>query len=422
MVKEIKGEVISIGDELITGKVGNSTAAFAAQKLTENGFYITRITAIGDDPLAIKESLKQAIARSDFVIISGGLGPTTDDITNEAVSQGLGLDLKFQPGIFRRVMDRAGGIYSEEMGKKLASLPEGAKELNPNGYAAGYLLIHQQIPLFFLPGVPEQMKDHLINRVLPWLKERFPNRPYAVSQTLITFGLSESEINQKLVPLTEEGVQIGYYPRFPEVHVVMTSRNIDPGEASRRLSRSVNKAKDLLGAHVISSDGACLEEVLGEALMAKGFTLAIAESCTGGLIASRVTAVPGSSRWFDRGVVTYSNRAKEEFLGVSPTTLATFGAVSRETASEMIRGLLARSNAECAVAVTGIAGPSGGTPSKPVGTVYIAAAMSGPPLVYRFHFKGDRREIQAVTATTALDWLRRMIQYDTDLPGYPPAE
>ncbi len=419
MVREVRGEVISIGDELITGKVGNSTAAFAARKLTEHGFTIHRITAIGDDPETIRESLEQALGRSDFAIISGGLGPTDDDITNEAVSAGLGIGLKFQPSIFKRVMERAGRLYSEEMGRKIASLPEGAKELNPQGNAAGYLLIHHRVPLFFLPGVPDQMEDHLVTRVIPWLENHFPHRPAILSTTLITFGLNETEINRRFLELDVDGVEIGYYPRHPEVHVVLTARGKDRDQAASILARAADRAGELIGPHLVSDSGESMEEVLGKTLAARGMTLAVAESCTGGLIASKITGVPGSSRWFDRGVVTYSNRSKQELLGVEKATLERFGAVSRPTALEMVRGILDRSEADCAIAVTGIAGPSGGSKEKPVGTVYIAVALGGQRLVHRFSFDGGRREIQLATAITAMDWLRRILLYDTDVPGHP---
>ncbi len=419
MVEEVSGEIISIGDELITGKVENTTAHYAARRLLEHGFTLSHITSVGDDAEAIASAIHLGLSRSAFIIVSGGLGPTDDDITNEAVAQGLGVGLRFQPSIFQRVMERAGAIYTEEMGRKMASLPSGAQELNPSGNAAGYLLEHHRIPIFFLPGVPYQMEEHLDRRVIPWLEARFPHRPRWRSATLTTFGVAETRLNGLLAGLSDSNVKIGYYPRFPEVHVVVTVKGEDDDSVGRRLKKVVAEAAELIGEDLISTEGESIEEVLGRRLAAQGRLMAVAESCTGGLVASRITSVPGSSKWFDRGVVTYSNSAKEEILGVSSRTLSTHGAVSRATALEMVRGLLDRSDAHFGLAITGIAGPTGGTAEKPVGTVFIALATPQETMVHRFLFTGDRHHIQALTATTALDWLRRVVQYGSDLPGHP---
>ncbi len=419
------GEIIAIGDELISGKVLNTTSTFAAKQLFYAGFPVSRITSIGDNPTDIEECLLAAIERSGFVIITGGLGPTADDITNEVVAKVLGRPLVVNETIMERLesFPECCPIQSPRFKKKLAMLPEGSEFLNPEGHAAGYLLLHQGTPLFFLPGVPEQLEDHMVNQVIPRLKAMLDQGLTIRQRTFKVFGLQETEINDLLDPLDRDsrGLTIGYYPNFPEVHVTVTAKGECGPDVEQEFKRVCQDIEKILGENVVAMDEDTLEVVLGRLLMKRGSMMALAESCTGGLIGQRVTSVPGSSKWFEEGVVTYSNEAKKRLLGVPSETLEQYGAVSRPTALAMAEGVKKSAGVDYSLAVTGIAGPTGGSPQKPVGTVYIALSTPEKTLAQRFLFPGDRHMVQNLAAETALDWLRRHLRYDSYVPGYRTA-
>jgi nicotinamide-nucleotide amidase len=419
----MKGEIIAIGDELISGRVLNTTSTFAAARLLEAGHEIKRITVIGDEPEIIDECLHASLKRAAFVLISGGLGPTSDDITNEAVARALGLRLVENAHITRKIQEmerRTGHKASRTFKEKLSMLPEGARLLNPDGCAAGYELDYEGVYLFFLPGVPDQLKDHLVKRVIPRLNELDPRRREIRQKVFRLFGLTEMEVNERLYDLYEldSGIRIGYYPVFPEVHLSITVKGEDGPHVDEVFEQAVAKVEAEFKADIVAMDGGTLEATIGELLTEKGLMLSAAESCTGGLLGKRVTDVPGSSAWFDRSIVTYSNRAKMEELGVSAKTLDQYGAVSSQTAREMVAGIRRVSGTQCAIAITGIAGPGGGTPEKPVGTVFIALSVEDEIMVHRFLFPGSRHEIRSITSETALDWLRRYLAYGSKLPGY----
>ncbi len=422
------GEIIAIGDELISGRVINTTSSFIASRLFSAGHLIKKITVVGDDPDIIKDVLVQALEANQFLIITGGLGPTTDDITNESVSKALGIPLEKNSLVEKQIKEmeaRFGEHAPEQFRKKLTMLPKGAKVLNPDGHAAGYELLYKGVYLFFLPGVPEQLREHLVERVLPRLNDLDKKRPFVVQKVLKLFGLSETEINMRLeqMTLSKPQVKLGYYPVFPEVHVSITVVEGSEKKALKILADTTRNVKSEFNEFIVAEDDeGSLAATLGELLKKKDLVLAAAESCTGGLLGATVTSVPGSSEWFDRSMVTYSNQAKMDILGVSPATLQTHGAVSQHTALEMVKGARERSGCQCAVAITGIAGPGGGTEDKPVGTVFISISVEDTHLCHRFLFPGNRAEIRKLTVETALDWLRRYICYDSLLPGYKPID
>ncbi len=414
----MRGEIIAIGNELTSGRVMNATSGFAASRLFSAGYPINRITTVGDDPKDIRDVITHAMTRSRFVIVTGGLGPTTDDITNETVSSALGIPLVLNEGIQKRLMahGKTWGSTRADMIRKLAYLPKGAQVLDPLGSAAGYALEHRGVSFFFLPGIPEQMERLLVEAVLPRL-HALVSPDFIRCRTYRTFCLLETEINAMVGDLAHgDLVTIGYYPVFPEVHVTVTARDHD-GRAVDAVFLAVCKETEArLGENIVAIDDDTLESALGRLLTERGGLLATAESCTGGLIASRITRIPGSSAWFDRGVITYSNRSKIEILGVPEDVLERHGAVSEETALHMVEGIVRIAHVPFGIAVTGIAGPSGGTEEKPVGTVHIAIATPDWTASHRFCFSGTRSMIQKSTAETALDWLRRTLQYGTRLP------
>ena len=420
------GQIIAIGDELISGRVLNTTSGFAAARLFSAGHQVTRITVVGDNAGDIKECLSDALKSSQFVLISGGLGPTTDDITNEAVAEALALPLVENEQVVRQIRNAErhfGHKASEHFKQKLSLLPKGATVLEPDSCSAGYWLKFHGVYLFFLPGVPEQLENHIVKKIVPMLNSMDPKRPVVLQKIFKLFGLSETSINKRLEAMDglDSSVKIGYYPVFPEVHVSLTVSKTSRQRAEQVINQTASLVRKEFSHFIVSehSDGS-LQATLGEELKKNQMNLSAAESCTGGLLGATVTSVPGSSEWFDRSVVTYSNKAKKQNLGVSEKTLRDFGAVSSQTALEMVRGVQQISATDCAVAITGIAGPGGGTKEKPVGTVFIAIGVGDEYLVHRFHFPGSRREIRVLTVETALDWLRRYITYGSKLPGYKP--
>ena len=412
----MSGEIIAIGDEILSGRVLNTTSHFTAGVLTREGYPISRITTVGDEPEEIEDVLLSALERSEFVVISGGLGPTADDVTNEAVARALGLRLVPNHEMTESFKESSSSYpMSENELKKLTHLPQGAEALDPSIRAAGYVLVHRGVPLFFLPGVPEQLRHHVINQVVPRLRRLLP-RALAVRHKLFkVFGRAETELSRLLEAKDLGPVRLGYYPVHPEVHVSLTVQGKDEEEVDGAFHRAVRAVRGLLGEDLVAEDSEELEDVLGALLTERGARLAVAESCTGGRISSRITRVPGASEWFEQGAVTYSNRSKSLWLGVSPETIRRCGAVSRETAEAMALGVREAAGADYGISVTGIAGPGGGTARKPVGTVFIGLAAPEGSAVKRLRLSGTRHQIQSEAAEAALDLLRRHLAYGTGL-------
>jgi len=410
------GEIIAIGDELTSGRILNMTSSFAAYHLFAQGHEIVSMATIGDSPEMIGSALRRAIERADFVIVTGGLGPTTDDLTNEAVSTALNRPVTFHPEILDKIKRylaetgqgrRAGGGVKLE---KLAWLPEGAEELKPEANMAGHMLVHDNKPVFFLPGVPHEMKELLVDCVIPRLNEWHGGEQRFVRQRLYRiFGLAETEVNERVRHLENDSslIRLGYYPVFPDVHLSLTALGKTAEEGDALFAIFDTKIRQALGERIYGIDGETMAECVGRALGGRGMTLALAESCTGGLAAHTVTTVPGSSRYFLGGVVAYANEVKADLLRVPPGTIEAHGAVSEQTALAMARGVRAVTGADIGVAVTGIAGPDGGSEEKPVGTVWFGLCAAGRARAWLHHFSGTREQIQTIAAQTALDLVRR---------------
>ncbi|MCI5178721.1 MAG: CinA family nicotinamide mononucleotide deamidase-related protein [Candidatus Electrothrix sp. AW3_4] len=408
------GEIIAIGNELTSGRITNTTSAFAAKKLFLAGHEIYAMHTIGDTPTLIGEALKRAIKRVDFVIVTGGLGPTTDDLTNEAVAEALQRPATLHEGILGKIhsqlQDPDGYLDALE---KLAWLPAGAEVLSPEDRMAGHLLIHDDIPIFFLPGVPVQAQKLLVDIVLPRLSGWSSCSKSQRMRLYKTVGLPEYEINQRLMALEQEGqVTVGYYPVEFEVHVSLSVSGSNAEEVDALFVDAEQRIVDALGDHIYGTDRETLAEVVGNLLRERGLMLSTAESCTGGLISSQLTTVPGSSEWFAGGVVAYSNHLKEVLLNVDHELLRNYGAVSAQVARAMAARLAARVGSKISLSVTGIAGPSGGTAEKPVGTVYIGFFYKKKVSAILHHFSGGRKEVQEKTAQMALDTVRRALLED----------
>ena len=407
------GEIIAIGDELTSGRIMNTTSGYAARKLYDAGHTIHAMSTIGDSPELIGEALLRAISRVDFIIVTGGLGSTDDDITNVAVSQALNRptmpDLATLAWIREHLASRR--LSRNNPLEKLAWLPGGAESLEPDSRVAGYQLVHDDTPIFFLPGVPDEMRDLMSRIVLPKLMIW---QEGAVLQTLQriykVFGLAESEINQKIkaIDLAPE-INIGYYPVYPDVHVSIMVRTTDRSFGTAQFESACEDLQRLLGDAAYGKDGEELESIVGEKLLQAELHLGVAESCTGGLLAHRITRVPGSSRYFLGGAVAYANELKVELLSVRPDTLQQSGAVSREVAAAMADGVRTRCGADIGLSITGIAGPDGGTEEKPVGTVFIGISSRHGQIVDSYKFSGNRNRIQTSAAQAGLHMLSRYL-------------
>lgn len=406
------GEIIAIGDELTSGRILNTTSGYAANQLFIAGHEIFAMHTIGDTPALIGEALTRAISRVDFVIVTGGLGATTDDLTNEAVSEAL----KRPPTLHREILGRIrphlqGNKNDKLFLEKLAWLPEGAEVLDAQSKMAGYLLVYNSIPIFFLPGIPAQMKELFVDHVLPCLAGWSTDERNHVRQRVYrTFGATENMINKILQHLeTKTRVKVGYYPVDSDVHVSLTIIGKSREESDNLFIKADTEIRKKLGDIIYGFDQDSLAAVVGKQLLQKGLMLSVAESCTGGLLASKITEIPGSSNWFSGGVTAYSNELKSKLLDVDKKLLAEYGAVSSSVARAMVKGVTECTGSQVAVSVTGIAGPTGGTEDKPVGTVFFAVSVNGIITEHRFTFSGNRKEIQEITAQTALDLVRNTL-------------
>ena len=415
------GEIITIGDELTSGRTLNLNARYAAGRLTACGLKVKRITSVGDNYPMVAEALQKAVENSRFVIVTGGLGSTQDDRTSEIVAKAFNRPLCLDENMFRLIERhvRDLGIKLTPSLEKMAWMPNGSRILSPEGRASGFCLVEKGVRLYFLPGVPEQMRYLLDKVVIPELLSLWPTEAI-YSRILKIFGLREpdlAEIFKQIEDNTGE-VVLGFYPHFPEIHITLSLKGEDEKSVSGELDRVEAEIYDLVGSYIFANGEETMEEVVGRLLREKGLSVSVAESCTGGLIGHRVTNVSGSSDYFQGGIICYSNSAKIRLLGVKEATLARYGAVSDTTAKEMAQGVREALGADLGVAVTGIAGPTGGTDSKPVGTVFVGLASDREVFAHGYRFWGDREQVKLQSATMALDWIRRYVQGDSFLPGF----
>ena len=403
------GEIIAIGDELTSGRIVNTTSGFAARQLFASGHEIYAMHTIGDTANLIGEALIRAIGRVDFVIVTGGLGITSDDLTNEAVAEALDRPPTLNEEILEKIRSQLQESDQQQSPlEKLAWLPEGSEVLNADERMAGHMLVHKSTPIFFLPGIPVQAKKLLVDYVLPGLAGWSENnRNHLRLRLYKTVGLPEYSINHCLKKLEQQQqINIGYYPVDSEVHVSLTVSGCDRQESDRLFHDADQCIQQALGKHLYGTDRESLAGVVGKLLLKKNLYLTVAESCTGGLIGSKITTIPGSSNWFTGGVIAYSNHLKTTLLNVDHALLKSHGAVSGSVARAMAARLAARTGAKVSVSVTGIAGPDGGSEDKPVGTVYIGLYYNDKVKDTLHHFSGSRKEIQEITAQTALDTVR----------------
>ena len=405
----MKIAVLAIGDELLNGDQPDTNSSAIAGLLGEHALFLHESACVRDRETEIAAALTRLAAANQAVIVTGGLGPTADDLTARGAALALGVPLALDAEALRQIQERfrLWGRPMHPRDEKQALLPARATVLaNPRGVAPGFLLRHPQgAELFFLPGVPDEMQAMLSASVLPRLLALCPQRPEHASQRLTVFGLSEPEVEQRLVAArVGEVVQIAYTVEFPLVRVRLSAGGED---AQQRVDRAELLARRSLDDYLVALGDETLAAATARLLSAAGLTVALAESCTGGLIAKLLTDQPGASVFLERGAVTYANTAKTGWLNVPAELLAESGAVSSECALAMARGIRLAAGSDLGLAVTGIAGPDGGTPGKPIGTVFLALATGEGERVEGFRFRGDRGQVRLRSACTALDWLRR---------------
>lgn len=406
-------EVLSTGDEVRSGAVVDTNAATIAEALESSGVTVSRHTCVGDDVGAIAEALQEIARRSDIALVTGGLGPTADDVTAEAAARAAGVGLIEVPEALAQVKRffQSKGLEMSAANRKQALLPDGVIVLeNLDGSAPGFCMTIGTCRMYFLPGVPREMKPMLVRHVLNDLHQRHQGDDLTHRVDVVTtFGLPESVVGEKIkdLSLVDKRLRIGLRVLFPEIHV----RIYGHGDKRERLDGPMQQFKESirarLGKRVLSTDGARLPEVLGNMLLERGATLAVAESCTGGLMAKQVTDVPGSSGFFLLSAVTYANEAKMAVLDVASETLQRFGAVHEATAREMAQGARRAAGSDYALSTTGIAGPDGGTDEKPVGTVCIGLDTPEGAATFRYVFPFDDRDLnRRIFAAMAFDRLR----------------
>lgn len=412
----MKIEIVSTGEEVLSGAVIDSNAAYIAQSLIESGFEVVRHSCVGDKKTDIVRLLKECRDRADGVAVTGGLGPTDDDRTAEAASEAWDLGLTHDQDAEKSV-----DAYFQKMGRPVPAtnrkqmlLPVGSTCLeNTMGTAPGFLMKQGKTSFFFLPGVPWEMKHMLAAHVIPILRSiSGDTRTIFKMATLSHFGIAEAEVNHRLkeVETVFSGVTLGLRAVFPVIQVKLYAHGDNEDEIDNLLEQAKRWALERTGEFVFSTRGLSLAQEVGEILTKTNKTLALAESCTGGLIANMITDVPGSSAYFLFSAVTYANQAKMAVLNVGEETLLAHGAVSNETVIEMAENVRRIAGADVAIAVSGIAGPSGGTPEKPVGTVFIGVAteLGTESHVFRSPF-GNRDMNKKVFAMKALDLLWRTL-------------
>jgi nicotinamide-nucleotide amidase len=404
--------ILSTGDELTTGKVIDTNSAAIADCLFATGIEVTAVLKVGDRKEKLHWALRQGCELADLVIGTGGLGPTADDLTTEVVAEFLGSPLIQDEPVAQSLKRRfeARGIAWTPNNLKQARFPQGSVIVpNPVGTAPGFRIpIAPGTNLIWLSGVPQEMTAMLRETVMPWIAQQRGDAGQLRAATFKIYGLTESKLDDLVKPI-ELGSQarLSFRAHYPDLTLRLTVKGGQ--EAGELLARLTDQIRGALGSHIYSEGEETLEQIVGRLLSAKRQTLALAESCTGGYISHRITRVAGSSAYYYGGAVTYSNDAKIRFLGVNPATLETYGAVSRATALEMSRGIRERTGAGIGLSVTGVAGPSGGSPEKPLGTVWISMARDNYHEARLYNFHGERERVITGTSQAALHWLRTIL-------------
>jgi nicotinamide-nucleotide amidase len=413
LFETLTAEIIAIGSELLAPDRTDTNSLWLTEQLNRLGIEVKLKTIVGDDDARLEEAIKDATRRSKVVITTGGLGPTEDDITRKITARALGRRLLLDENVLAEIKQRfqSFGVTMPERNSRQAMVIEDAEVLpNPNGTAPGIFLEHNGTAIVLLPGPPREMQPMFSNHVVSKLEQR-SGSVRVVRRMLRVAGMGESAVDEKIAPVYTkyENPQTTILFNQSEIEIHLTARGRTEDEANQLLDRVVLEIEEQLGNAIFAFRGEKMEEVIGLKLAVGGYTLAVAESCTGGLLAERLTEVPGSSKYFIEGVVTYSNESKTRLLGVEPILLLEHGAVSGPVAEAMSEGMRNRAATDFALSITGIAGPDGGTEEKPVGTVFIAISSEAGTEHRRLKVPGDRNLIRWRATQAAMDLLRRRL-------------
>ncbi|MCF8304139.1 MAG: competence/damage-inducible protein A [Bacteroidales bacterium] len=405
-------EIITIGDEILIGQVVDSNSAWMAQQLNLIGANIQQITSISDTHDDIVNTLDAAIQRVDLVLMTGGLGPTKDDITKKTLAEYFNSDMTFNQEAYENVERhfRQRGYEMTALNKKQAEIPAKCTPIqNPNGTAPGMWFEKKDKIVVSMPGVPYEMKPMVSDFIIPRITKKI-NGKTIIHKTVLTHGLGESFLSQKIAAWEDslpENIKLAYLPQPGIVRLRLTAIGKDKAKLKSRLNNVIKKLHEYIPDLIFGYDNDSMEAVVGELLRSKKQTLSTAESCTGGYIASMITGIPGSSDYYKGSVIAYSNEVKEQELGVPHKTLVEHGAVSKPVVKEMALGIRQKLNTGYSIAISGIAGPTGGTDEKPVGTTWIAVATPDNLIAKRFQFGEHRQRNIRKSALMALDILRK---------------
>ena len=411
-----RAAILSTGDEITTGKVVDTNSNYIADKLIEAGLDVASIVTVGDVSDRIIWAWEQAMVHADVIISTGGIGPTADDLTTELVAQVAGVGLTFSEEVaenIRRIFASLNRTMPEN-NLKQAQFPAGATIIpNHLGTAPGYRL-ELDTPqgrkhLIVLPGVPREMKPMMEESVMPWIGDVRGGGDVFLTRTFQTFGISESGLDEMVSGvIAEDEGKLAFRANFPQISMRVTVRGKE-GEVEQRVEILAQRLREKIGAYVYGEGDVSMEGVVGQLLKEQRKTVGFAEACSGGLVSHRLTNVPGSSNYFLGSIIAYADSAKTQLLDVNPATLSQHGAVSEETVKEMASGVRTRLGTDIGVALTGVAGPDGGTPDKPVGTACLALSMDGTLVSRQYKLWGNREWIKTLTSQLSLDWVRRAL-------------
>ena len=408
----MKVQIITIGDEILIGQIIDTNSAWMAQQLNANGAQVVRIDSIGDEYDEIQQTLDQAITNADVVLITGGLGPTKDDITKKALADYFGAEMEFHQPSFDRIVKifERWGRTTTEAHRLQCYMPNNAELLfNKMGSAPGMWFEHNNTVIVSMPGVPYEMKYIMEHGVIPKLKERFPMQPI-LHKTIRTVGEGESRIAARIEDIESslpKHIKLAFLPSLGTVRLRLTAKGKTEEELAKEIQHYSQQIEERIPELIFGYGTQKLEEVVGYLLKERGLNLATAESCTGGHIGHKITSIPGSSAYYLGGFVAYSNAIKMQQLGVQESTLEQFGAVSEQTVIEMVKGTNQVLGSDIAVAISGIAGPGGGTEEKPVGTVWIAVGNQEKTVTRKLSIGKDRIKNIEYSTVQALNMIRQ---------------
>lgn len=407
----MRAEIIATGTELLSGGIVDTNSLFLSEQLLQLGLETAFKTVVGDNEKDMEDALRSALGRVNAVIITGGLGPTEDDITRKVVAKIAKKRLILNEDALKAIRERfsSRGWEYHNANDRQALIPVGARLLrNPVGVAPGFAIDEEGCFIAVLPGVPSEMKSMFTEALHPLIEARFSGKIFVRRRILRTFGVSESGVNSAIESiLRREQPVIGLSVKETGVDIRIIAKGTRAEQAQSLIEKTETEIRDILGDAIYGVDGMEMEEVVGALLKQRRFKIAVAESCTAGLIGRRITNIAGSSEYFERGAVVYSNLSKTEMLGVPATTIDQYGAVSSETAAAMAEGIRTQAHTDLGLSVTGVAGPDGGTENKPVGLVYIGVASSQGVKTAERRFGGTREQVRMRAAQMALDMVRR---------------